>query len=132
MNKKQKTIIIGLFALILVIFGGAAAALNYQKTQAGLKHFTVEVISERDAYSQTTECQSELEFLGEFMREFEGCHWQESDYGIYITGFHDMNEDAANQYWWCVLVNGQSAVSGADQIPLNSGDTYTFQLKQGW
>ncbi len=132
MTKKQKTIIIGLFALLLVICGGAAAVLNYQKPQDGQKQFTVEVVSERDNYSQTTECESELQFLGQFMREFDGCQWQESDYGLYITGFHDMSEDTANQYWWCVLVNGEAAVSGADQIPLNSGDTYTFQLKQGW
>ncbi len=132
MNKKQKTILIAAFAALLVIFGAASAILNHQKTQAGMKNFTVEIISERDSYFQTTPCQSEEEFLGQFLRTFEDCQWNDSEYGIYITGFAGFEEDMSNQYWWCVLVNDEVAATGADQIPLESDTKYTFQLKQGW
>ena len=43
-----------------------------------------------------------------------------------------MEEDLANQYWWSVLVNGESAVTGAEQIVLEDGVTYSFVLMQGW
>ena len=43
-----------------------------------------------------------------------------------------MQEDMDNQYWWCVIVNGESSTVGADEVPLQDGDVYTFTLKQGW
>lgn len=132
MNKKQKITVVSVFAAILVIAAVIAGALNYRATQEGMKKFQVEVISERDSYSQTKEYRSYAEYLGEFLRTMEGCEWQESDYGIYITGFDGMQEDMDNQYWWCISVNGESSVTGADEIPLMDGDIYNFTLKQGW
>ena len=46
--------------------------------------------------------------------------------------FRQMEEDLTNQYWWSVLVNGESAVTGAEQIVLEDGVTYSFVLMQGW
>ena len=43
-----------------------------------------------------------------------------------------MMEDMDNQYWWCITVNDEEAASGADEIALEEGSTYTFTLKQGW
>lgn len=131
-SKKQKLILAVIFAAVLCIVGVTAAVLTRQQTQEGLKHFTVEVTSERDNYSEITDCESAEEFLGAYIRTFEGCEWQESDYGIYITGFDGMTEDIDNQYWWCVMVNGEAAVTGADEIPLQDGDAYSFVLMQGW
>ena len=132
MNKKQKITLVSVFALILVIAAVAAGMLNNHAAQDGIKEFQIAVVSERDAYSETTEHKSDAEYLGEFLRTLEGCEWQESDYGIYITGFNGMREDLDNQYWWCVSVNGQSSVTGADEIPLSDGDVYNFTLMQGW
>lgn len=132
MSKKQKVTVVAVFAAVLVAVGVIAAALNVRKTDEGLKHFQVEVTSGRDDYHEVTDCASNEEFLGAFIRTFEGCEWQESDYGIYITGFDGMLEDMDNQYWWCVTVNGEAVNVGADQIPLKEGDTYNFTLMQGW
>lgn len=132
MNKKQKITLVSIFAVILVIAAIAAGVLNYRETQTGRKEFQVEVVSDRDGYSETEECVSDAEYLGEFLRAMEGCEWQESDYGIYITGFYGMQEDMDNQYWWCVNVNGESSTAGADEIPLADGDKYSFTLMQGW
>ena len=122
MTKKQKITLLSVFIAVVVVIGVIAGVLNYRATQAGKKEFQIEVISERDGYSETTD----------FLRTFEGCEWQESDYGIYITGFDGMQEDMDNQYWWSVNVNGESSMTGADEIPLQDGDTYSFILMQGW
>lgn len=132
MTKKQKITWVSVFAILLVIAAAAAGILNYRATQAGTKNFKIEVVSDRDNYSQITDCKSDLEYLGEYLRTFESCEWQDSQYGIYITGFDGMQEDMENQYWWCVSVNGEAAVTGADEIPLQEGDTYNFTLMQGW
>lgn len=132
MTKKQKITLVSVFAAILVVIGVIAGVLNYRATQEGMKEFQVEVVSERDSYSEIVDCKSDAEFLGEFLRTFESCEWEESDYGIYIKGFDGMLEDIDNQYWWCVSVNGESAMTGADEIPLADGDVYNFTLMQGW
>ncbi|TCL57209.1 uncharacterized protein DUF4430 [Kineothrix alysoides] len=131
-TKKQKIMLVAVFAIIVAAVGIVAGVVNYRVTQEGVKHFQVVVTSERDGYSETTECKAEEEYLGNFMRTFEGCEWQDSDYGIYITGFDGMEEDIDNQYWWCVMVNGESATIGADEIPLKDGEIYSFVLMQGW
>lgn len=131
-TKNQKIVLAAVFILILAAVGITAGILNMRETQAGIKHFQVVVTSERDGYEKTTDCQSEEEFLGAFIRTFQECEWEESDYGIYIKGFDGMQEDIEQQYWWCVMVNGESAVTGADEIPLQEGAVYSFVLKQGW
>ena len=130
MTKKQKITLVSVFVAILIVIGVIAGVLNHRTVTEGMKSFQVEIISERDYYSETTDCKSDAEYLGEFLRTFEGCEWQDSDYGIYITGFNGMQEDMDNQYWWCVIVNGESSTVGADEVPLQDGDVYTFTLKQ--
>lgn len=132
MTKKQKITLVSVFATILVVIGVIAGVLNYRSTQAGVKEFKLEVVSERDGYLEVTDCKSDTEYLGEFLRTYESCIWEDSTYGIYIKGFDGMMEDIDNQYWWCVTVNGESVMTGADEIPLADGDTYTFTLMQGW
>ena len=132
MTKKQKITLVSVFATILVVIGVIAGVLNYRSTQAGVKEFKLEVVSERDGYLEVTDCKSDTEYLGEFLRTYESCIWEDSTYGIYIKGFDGMMEDIDNQFWWCVTVNGESVMTGADEIPLADGDTYTFTLIQGW
>ena len=132
MTKKQKITLVSAFAAVLVVIGVIAGVLNYRATQAGMKEFQVEVVSERDGYAEITDCKSDAEYLGEFLRTYEDCQWEDSSYGIYVKGFAGMMEDIDNQYWWCVTVNGESAMTGADEIPLLEGDIYTFTLMQGW
>lgn len=132
MTKKQKITLVSIFLVILIAVGGIAGLLNYRETQEGTKKFQVEVISERDNFSQISECKAEVEYLGEFIRTFEECEWEESEYGIYIIGFYGMQQDLDQQYWWCITVNDQEVSLGCDSIPLQDGDKYTFTLMQGW
>lgn len=132
MSKKKKITLISVFVAVVAVAAIVAVVLNQKSTTAEMKNFKVQIVSERDGYDQTTDCKSDAEFLGEFLRNYSGCEYQESDYGIYVTGFDGMKEDLDNQYWWCISVNGEAAVTGADEIPLQDGDTYNFTLKQGW
>ena len=132
MSKKKKITLISVFVVVVAVAAIVAVVLNQKSTTAGMKNFKVHIVSERDVYDQTAYCKSDAEFLGEFLRNYSDCEYQESDYGIYVTGFDGMKEDLDNQYWWCISVNGEAAVTGADEIPLQDGDTYNFTLKQGW
>lgn len=132
MTKKQKLTVVTIFAAILLIAAGVAVFLNIRETQEGIKRFEVEVISERDDFTQITKEKSGLTYLGEYLRTMEDCQWKESELGIYILGFYGMEEDNSQEYWWCITVNDAEISLGADQIPLQGGDKYTFTLMQGW
>lgn len=66
MSKKQKIIVMILFVTVIAVIGGVAGVANHQKTVKGQKQFEVEVVSERDNYSKTTECKSTEEFWETF------------------------------------------------------------------
>lgn len=117
-----------------VLFASAAvvAGLTAAKPEDGTKSFTVEVFSGRDGVDRSQECSSELDYFGQWCREQDFIEWQESGYGIYISAVDGCSEDIDEQYWWCIMVNGESAVSGADELPITDGTVYRLELMQGW
>lgn len=127
-----KWVVVAAFLCVLATAGITAAFLNQKETTAGKKEFTVEIVSERDAYRGSTSYQSEEETLGDFLRTTDFVEYEDSSYGIYVKGFYDMEEDIDNQYWWCLSVNGEESTTGADGVPITEGDIYTFTLKQGF
>lgn len=131
MSKKAKTgIIIGFVAVVAVAIA-IVFALKVQPN-AGGKQFTISIESERDGFKEVIDCKSDLGFLGEYLRNQDYVDYQDSDWGIYITGLKGMSEDMENQYWWCLYVNGESSMVGADEVALTDGDAYSFVLTQGW
>ncbi|MDR2888888.1 MAG: DUF4430 domain-containing protein [Lachnospiraceae bacterium] len=137
MTKKQKltlvtgfVVIVAIIACLVVFFNNKKAAEVTEGTST--KEFQVEIISERDDFYQIEPISSDLDYLGEYLRSMPDCQWSESEYGLYITGFYGYEEDIDQEYWWCVYINDTSATFGADEIPLQDGDKYTFTLMQGW
>jgi hypothetical protein len=132
MSRKKKVVIIVAFALVVLAAGVTAVLLNIRATQEGVKRFQVEVVSERDGYHQTTSERSDLTYLGEYLRTMDGCQYDESEFGMFVTGWHGMAQDFAEEYWWSVAVNGEDAMVGVDDIPLIEGEVYTFTLNKGY
>ena len=132
MSKKTKAIIVAVFAVVVIAIIAVFALTKGKDVTKGGKSFTIEIVSDRDSYNSSVKVESDLEYLGQYLRTMDNCKYSESDYGIYVQGFDDMMEDMDNQYWWCINVNGEMASTGADEIALNDGDTYSFVLKQGW
>lgn len=132
MSKKAKIILVSVFAVLLLAAMSVVLIFYVKKPNEGTKKFTVSVESERDGYSKSFEVKSDLDSLGDYLRTWDKCAWEDSTYGIYVHGFDGNMEDIDNQYWWCVFVNGESAVTGCDDIMLADGDEYKFTLMQGW
>jgi hypothetical protein len=132
MSRKKKLVVIAVFAAVVVAAGVAAALLTFRPTEEGVKRFQVEVVSERDGYRQTTGERSDLTYLGEYLRTMDGCQNDESEFGMFITGWHGMEQNIGEEYWWSVAVNGEDALVGVDDIPLLDGDIYSFTLIKGF
>lgn len=132
MAKKKQIIIAAVFMVVLLIVGGMAFFLNQNQFQAGKKHITFEVISDRDGYEQKDSCQTKAETLADFLSEQDDIEYENGDYGMFITGVRGMEQDQTQQYWWCITVNHEEVSSGADQIALEDGSTYTLTLLKGY
>ena len=111
MSKKKKITLISVFIAVVAVAAIAAVVLNQTSTAEGMKNFKVQIVSERDGYDQTTDCRSDAEYLGEYLRTMDDIQYQESDYGIYITGINGMEEDLFNHYWLWISLNGETEVT---------------------
>ena len=131
MANMRKIAVIGCCAM-LVAAAGITAALIKPETAEGEKSFSVQVSSQRDGIERTQEYSSEHEYFGQWCREQDFITWEESTYGLYSTAVDGCSENIDEQYWWCLMVDGESAMTGADELPINDGSTYRFELMQGW
>jgi len=132
MSKKTKIISAVVAILVLVAAGIVAFTLNKVNTNSNNKEFTLVIQSERDDFDKSIECESDLGTLGEYIRTLEFCTWEDSEYGIYITGWYDYDQDLDNMYWWAIYEDGEMSPNGADLIALEEGHEYEFILTQGW
>lgn len=132
MSKNTKRLISAIVVALILVAGFIGFKLNKVNTNSNEKNFTIVVESERDDFSKTLDCKSDLGTLGEYVRTLEDCTYSESEYGIYITGWYGYEEDTTNQFWWSVSVDGEMASTGADGIELVDGQSYEFILKEGW
>ena len=129
---KKKTKVLLSLVLALVLFGGIGFYFQ-QKAEEGNKAITLEVVSKRDNYRMVEKYKTDAEYFGEFLKEENIVDdYEDSQYGMFIHSVKGMKDDQKQQYWWCILVNDESATTGADSLPLEDGSMYTLELKQGY
>lgn len=130
--KNNRKILLGVLISVVVLIMVAGFVGTQMAINEGNKEFTLEVVSERDSFDEAEEYESDLDSLGEFLRTQDYVIYQESDYGIYITGVKEMNDDMNEQYWWCLSVDGVVSSVGADDLMLEDDAVYKLELVQGW
>lgn len=133
MQKNQKiAIITGIVLAIMTMLFAAVYYIARPQPQEGLKKFTVEVVAERDGFSDTSEYSTDEQYLGDFLDKEGLIGFETSEYGRFITSVMGHEASDADQSWWCVYVNGESAVTGVDEIVVEDGSTYRLELTIGW
>jgi len=133
-DKKQFKLKVLLACLLVVLIAGAGVTYYFfsQKPTEGSKAITIEVVSDRDSFTNTDKYTTDQEFLGDFLVEKGIVQAEDSDYGRFIVAAKDLKSDDANQYWWSVKVDGEMSATGMDTIPVTDGSVYTLTLEQGY
>ncbi|MDE5855065.1 MAG: DUF4430 domain-containing protein, partial [Ruminococcus sp.] len=93
---------------------------------------TVQIESKRDKYSFEQSYNTDEEYLGNFLDKQGLIGFNESEYGRYITSVQGYELNDEEQSWWSISVNGESAMTGVDEIVINDNDVYLLELKIGW
>lgn len=129
MNKKLM-VIIAVVAVSLVLFVGYKAFLSPEGVD-GEKQVTVQVVIPEEDIDESFEFNSDQAFLLDLLKEKQdelGAEFLESDFGTMVIGMMDYKVDDSKQEFFHIAVNGEDAVTGAGEIPLNDGDIYKFEL----
>ena len=122
MDKKKLGILIAAVLLVAVLVGVYFA--TRPETQAGRKEFTVVVVHSDNTTKEFT-YKSDQEYLGRALVEVGLVEDNQGPYGLYIEevdGERAVWEE--NQAWWGIYIGEESAVTGADEIPLTDGGVY--------
>lgn len=138
MEKKSngKKILLGIGGLLLIAILCAAMWFVYSSTREnpedGGKSITVQVESQRDSYSFEQVYNTDESYLGDFLEKEGLIGFDTSEYGRYITSVQGYAANDEDQSWWSISVNGESAVTGVDEIVIEDGGVYLLELKIGW
>ncbi len=135
-KRKSKKILIGIIGIIVLAVLCVGMWFIYSKTREkpieGGKQITVQVESERDEYSFEQSYNTDEEYLGNFLDKEGLIGFNESEYGRFITSVQGYESNDDEQSWWSISVNGESAMTGIDEIVIKDGDVYMLELKIGW
>ena len=121
-NKKMLIAAVALVVCIAVMLGIYVA--TRPETVSGGKTITVTVVH-KDGSAKDFVCATEEEYLGKVLVAENIVVGEYGEFGLYFNTADgetaDWNVDGG---WWQVFVGEESAITGADQIPVTDGGVY--------
>ena len=124
-NKKLVIVAIAL-AVVIGLMAGIWTATR-PETEVGSKGYTVTVVH-KDGSEKVFEYRTDEEYLAGALLEEGLVSGEDSQYGLTII---TVDGEAAvwekDNAYWSILVNGEYATTGASEIPVYDGSTYTLE-----
>lgn len=121
-NKKLILIAVALIACVAVMLG--IFVMTRPDTVSGNKTVTVTVVH-KDGSEKVFTCKTDAEYLGTVLVDENIVAPNYGEFGLYFDTADgetaDYNVDGG---WWQVFIGEESAMVGADQIPIADGDTF--------
>lgn len=131
-NTAFKKWIPAVILLAAVIVFAAAFFLLRPTAKTGAKQITVNVIH-TDLSKSTYHYRTDAEYLRQVLCEETGLiSGTEEAYGLWITTVDGETADDSLQQWWGYEVNGEMAMYGVEQMPVEDGDVIVFTLNTGF
>ena len=135
MEKTQKTnnkkIIIAVIALCLVVaLALTAYFLLIPRGVEGEKTIYVEVIADDNTF--TTTIHTNAAYLRQALDEANLIDGEDSAFGLWVTTVNGRLADDSAQEWWALYINGDFAMLGVDEMPIEDGDRVTYRLTVGF
>ena len=124
MKKKVWLAAVCLVAAAALMFGAWYA--TRPEPVEGMKHITVEVLHS-DGSEKTFAYDTDAEYLGIFLEEEGLIEGEEGPYGIYVSevdGERAVYDECG--CWWGLECDGERVNTGADQVVIEDGRTYTW------
>ena len=129
MNKKIVLAAVAFIAVIGIFLG--VWALTRPETTEGSKAYTVTVIH-GDGTTKEFSFTTDHAFLAEALTDEGLLEGDITQYGLTV---HTVDGEKAdwnvNQSYWGLYINGEYAMTGASETPVNDGDHFTWEYTIG-
>ena len=78
------------------------------------------------------ELQTDEEMLGAALLKEGLIEGDDSEYGLFVNTVDGITANDDNQEWWCLTIDGETAMTGVDSTPVEDGGKYEFTLTVGY
>lgn len=90
-------------------------------------YFTV---VDKDSAETHFEIHTDATNVGEALSDLELIDGEQGDYGLYVKTVNGTTLDwDTDGMYWAFYVNGESSLTGVDQVEITAGATYTFKAE---
>ncbi len=127
--KKKIIAIISVIVIFGLLYAGYQAFLAPKGTE-GSKEVTIQIVIENENIDETFTFKTDHEFLTDLIKEKQeklGASYESFDFGTMITGMMNYTADPNSEFFQ-FEINGEVAMAGTDDTPIQDGDSYKFVL----
>ena len=129
MNKKLLSIMV--VVILVVGLGALYSQFLAPEAQEGEKEVTLEIVIEKEGIEETFVYQTDGEYLMELLEEHSDeleLETEETSFGDMLVGFFGYRADDGANEFFKIVVDGEDAMVGAAELPLEDGSVYTIEL----
>lgn len=135
-QKNQGNMSKKLLAILIVVVVAIGAIAGYNKffgpeATEGQKEVTIVVKVDSEDIDYTEKFKTDKDFLLELLEANEDkleVELLDSDFGPMLIGLKGYSADQSSEYFH-ITINGEDAMVGVKEIPLEDEDTYMFEIK---
>ena len=130
--RKKIIAIISVILIFGLLYAGYQAFLA-PKGVEGSKEVTIQIVIDKESIDKTFTFKTDHEFLTDLLKEKQdqlGVTFNSTELGTMITGMMNYTADTSKNEFFLFQINGNDAMTGTDDTPINDGDTYKFILTQ--
>lgn len=98
----------------------------------GSKKTVAVTVTHKDGSTKDFTYETTEEMLGKALEDEGLIEGKEGQYGLFVTTVDGYKADEGNQEWWCLTVDGESAMTGIDSTPIEEGKKYGLVLTVGY
>ena len=125
--KNKKLIVAAIAVAVVIALMAGIWFATRPETETGSKAYTVTVVH-KDGSMKDFSYRTDEEYLADALLDEGLISGEEGPYGLTIITVD--GEDAVwekDNAYWSILVNGEYATTGASEIPVYDGSTYTLE-----
>ena len=124
-----------LLALLMTVTAFAGCSQSGGNGESGVngdKKTVTVTVTHKDGSTKDFTYETTEEMLGPVLVSEKLIEGEDGQYGLFVTTVDGYTADSGNQEWWCLTVDGESAMTGIDSTPIEEGKSYGLVLTVGY
>lgn len=129
---RAAALLLALLTTVTVFAGCSQSGGNGESGGDGDKKTVTVTVTHKDGSTKDFTYETTEEMLGPVLVSEKLIEGEDGQYGLFITTVDGYTADSGSQEWWCLTVDGESAMTGIDSTPIEEGKSYGLVLTVGY